>query len=73
LRGKGGYSIDVNWEKRQLSSAMIISKLNQTCHLRTKTPVRILLDDKKILFQQVEKNLYVFNIIAGKKYQIVAQ
>jgi len=73
LRGKGGYSLDVNWEKRQLSSATIISRFNQTCRLRTKTPVKILLDGKNIPVQQEEKGLYVFKIVAGKKYQIVAK
>ena len=67
------YGYPKYWKKRQLSSAIITSKFNQTCRLRTKTPVMILSDGKKIPVEQVEKNLYVFKVIAGKKYQIVAQ
>jgi alpha-L-fucosidase 2 len=73
LRGRGGYSINVYWEKQQLSTATILSKFTQTCHLRTKTPAKIFLDGKNISFQQAEKDLYVFKVIAGKKYQIVSQ
>lgn len=73
LRGKGGYSIDVHWKNQQLSKAILVSKLNQTCHLRTKTPVKILLDGKSVMMQQKETNLYIFSVVAGKKYQIVTQ
>jgi alpha-L-fucosidase 2 len=73
LRGKGGYSIDVHWKNQQLSNAAIVSKFNQICHLRTRTPVKILLDGKPVTIQKKENNLNVFNVVAGKKYQIVAQ
>ena len=73
LRGRGGYSIDIYWKNRQLFTAVLFSKFTQTCHLRTKTPVKILLDGKKVPFQQVEKYLYVFKAVTGRKYQIIAQ
>jgi alpha-L-fucosidase 2 len=73
LRGKGGYAIDMYWKNQLLSKAIIVSKFHQTCHLRTRTPVKILLGGKPVTIQQKENNLYVFNVVAGKKYQIVAQ
>ena len=73
LRGRGGYSINVYWKQHQLSNAVIVSKLNQTCRLRTKTPVNILLDGITIPFRKEEKDLYVFKVIAGKKYHIIGQ
>ena len=73
LRGRGGYSIDIYWKEKGLSNATLLSKFPQTCRLRTKTPVKILVDGKTISIQQKEKNLYVFKVVAGKKYQIVSQ
>jgi alpha-L-fucosidase 2 len=73
LRGRGGYTIDMQWKEKQLANATILSKYTQTCSLRTKTPVNILLNGKTVAAQQREKGLYVFNMVAGKKYQIVSQ
>jgi alpha-L-fucosidase 2 len=73
LRGRGGYSIDIHWKNHLLTTAVLLSKFTQTCQLRTKTPVKILLDGKMVPFQQVEKHLYVLKVVAGRKYQIIAQ
>ncbi|MBK5273321.1 MAG: glycoside hydrolase family 95 protein, partial [Bacteroidia bacterium] len=73
LRGKGGYSIDVHWKKQHLATASILSHFTQTCRLRTKTLVKILLDGKTVPVQQEEKYLYIFKVVAGKRYQIIAE
>ena len=73
LRGKGGYTIDMRWKNKALSDVTILSQLSQTCRLRTKTPVKIVSDGKDVAVQQPEKDLYVFKVIAGKKYQVTGQ
>jgi alpha-L-fucosidase 2 len=72
LRGKGGYNVDIYWKDNKLSKANLSSKYNQTCGLRTKTPVTINLEGKPVQFIKAN-GLYVFKIIAGKRYQIVAK
>jgi alpha-L-fucosidase 2 len=73
LRGKGGYTIDIHWKNKALSGATIFSQISQTCRLRIKTPVKIVSDGKEVAVQRPEKDLYVFKIIAGKKYQVAGQ
>jgi alpha-L-fucosidase 2 len=71
LRGRGNYTIDIQWDKGQLSNATLVSGITQTCRLRTKKAVKISLNGKNIPATQVEKHLYVFKVIAGKKYKII--
>jgi len=71
LRGRGKYIIDIKWDKQKLIDASLISGITQICRLRTKNPVKILLHGKVIAARQDEKNLYVFKVLAGKKYKII--
>ncbi|MDP4246697.1 MAG: glycoside hydrolase family 95 protein [Bacteroidota bacterium] len=71
LRGRGGYTVDIQWNKQQLRHATLISRITQTCRLRTKRAVKIVSGGKNIPARQVEKNVYVFKVIAGKKYKII--
>lgn len=70
LRGRGNYTVDIQWDKQQLSNATLISGVTQICRLRAKKAVRVVLNGKNISARQVEKNVYVFKVIAGKKYEI---
>lgn len=70
LRGRGDYTVDIQWENQQLSHATLISGITQVCHLRTKKAVNIVLDGKKVPFRHIEKDLYLFKVFAGKKYKI---
>lgn len=72
LRGKGDYSIDINWQNERLATANITSGIAQTCRLRSKTPVKILLDGKTVSSRK-ENGVYVFKVAPNKKYQIVAE
>jgi alpha-L-fucosidase 2 len=71
LRGRGSYTVDIQWDNQQLSNATLISRTTQTCRLRTRTAVGIFLNGKAIPAKQVEKNVYVFRVIAGEKYKII--
>ena len=73
LRGKAGYTIGMQWTNHQLSTATILSQFTQTCRLRTRTPVKVMAEGKAISIQQAEKNLYVFKVLAGKRYQVIRQ
>ncbi|MEO8887109.1 MAG: glycoside hydrolase family 95 protein [Mucilaginibacter sp.] len=72
LKGRGNYTIDIRWSEQHLVNATLVSGTTQTCRLRTRQPVKILLEGKMIRAKQTEKNLYVFKVAAGKKYKINA-
>ena len=73
LRGRGNYTVDIQWDKQQLSNATLISGITQVCHLRTKKAVHIVLEGNKVPVVQPQGDLYLFKVIAGKKYKIIAE
>ncbi len=71
LRARGGYNVNISWENHQLKEAAVSSKFTQTCNLRSKTPVKILLNKQVIKLTKTAENLYTFNIEAGKTYTVL--
>ncbi|GAA4912401.1 glycoside hydrolase family 95 protein [Mucilaginibacter defluvii] len=41
LKARGGYTVDINWNKHKLSSAIIKSTINGTCTIRTPAPIKV--------------------------------
>lgn len=73
LRGKGGYEIDIEWSENKLKNAIIKPSFSTSCLVRTRGPVNIWTNGKKIEAQQIEKNLYSFTVTRGNQYEIKAQ
>jgi alpha-L-fucosidase 2 len=73
LRGKGGYEIDIEWSENKLKNAIIKPSFSTSCVVRTRGPVNIWTNGKKIEAQQIEKNLYSFTVTRGNQYEIKAQ
>lgn len=71
LRAKGGFTVDLSWKNNQIEESNLYAKYNQLCYLRTKTPVKILVNNKEISVEKIEENLYKFSTEAGKNYQII--
>jgi alpha-L-fucosidase 2 len=72
LRARGGYELDLAWDKGALTKAIIKPKYDKTCRLRTKTPVKVFADGKEIPVKAVEGNLIEFETKAGEEYIIKA-
>jgi hypothetical protein len=70
LRGRGDYTIDMEWDKHQLIDATLISGMTQTCRLRTKKAVKILLSGKNVPAKQLEKNLYVLKLLLVRNIKL---
>ena len=71
LRAKGGFTVNIFWDEGQLESAWIYSEFNNTCKIRTRQPVAVLLDNKEVECQRMEDYVVQFNTEAGKSYRIV--
>ena len=70
LRARGGYEIDMAWNEGKLSKAIIRANYDNTCRLRTKTPVKVLDGNKEISCNRLDENLVEFEAKTGKTYCI---
>lgn len=71
LRARGGYEIDMSWKNNVLSQALLKSKYQSTCRLRTKVPVRVYSRGKKLNYIYLEDYLIEFPVQPNGIYQIV--
>jgi alpha-L-fucosidase 2 len=70
LCARGGYVVDITWKDSALQRATILAKLDGTCRLRTKTPVRIHSNGKEISVKILGDGLVEFSANSGEKYEI---
>lgn len=70
LRAKGGYDIDLSWENGKINKALILSRYDNNCKIRTRTPVKILCNGKSIKTNRPEKNVLQFDAETGKEYEL---
>ena len=69
LRAKGGFEINMHWQKCRLKSAVVISHCGGVCRIRTNCTASILCD-KKSVNSHIEDGVIVFDTAAGEKYTI---
>ena len=70
LRARGGYDVDIAWNEGTLSKAVIKANYDGTCHLRTKTPVKISSSELAVPVEQIDESCISFIAKAGKTYII---
>jgi alpha-L-fucosidase 2 len=71
LRAVGGFDVDMEWKNGVISKAVIKANYNAPVKLRTKTPVKVLVDGKEIAKSSSIDNPVEFNAVAGKSYIIL--
>jgi len=72
LVARGGYKVDIEWKDCRLEHAVIKSKFDGMCRVRTNVPARVLLDGKVICKSGEGSSLLEFEAHAGKQYVIEA-
>jgi alpha-L-fucosidase 2 len=72
LRARGGYNVTIFWSGGKLKNALIYSKFNNICRVRTKGDAKILSEGKKIKTYSPEKNVLEFHSEAGKSYEVIS-
>ena len=71
LVARGGYEVTIFWHSGKLSRAIVYSRFNNKCSIRTRTDSRILTGGKEIETYNPEPNVFEFKTEAGKYYEVV--
>lgn len=72
VKARGGFELDISWEKARLKEAIITSHLGNYCRVRTGIPVRVFHGDQLIPVKEVE-GVVTFETEEGGEYRIVHQ
>ncbi len=69
LRGRGNYTVDMEWDNGKLTKGTIKAHLDGTCRLRTSQPIQI--EGIKTKSKQDGKYFVTsFKVVAGQSYQV---
>jgi alpha-L-fucosidase 2 len=68
LRARGGFEVDIAWERGQLKQASLRAALGGPCRLRTNTPVRITQNGRDVAVEEPMPGVYCFEATAGHSY-----
>jgi alpha-L-fucosidase 2 len=71
LRARGGFEIDITWEKGKLQQATIRSERGGTCRVRTSMPVHIAVKGALIAVARPEPEIVTFECTAGERYELM--
>jgi len=71
FRARGGYTIDMEWERGSLSRASIVAVSGGECRVRAGRPVRVQLDGRGVETEEIEPGLVAFRTDPGQRYDIV--
>ena len=70
LCARGGFEVDIKWEKTRLISALILSRKGYKCRLRTSQAVDVFSNGEKIKVKRYEKSLIEFDTKKDEIYKI---
>jgi len=70
LRARGGFEVDMKWEKGRLVFAKIRPTLTTPCRIRTEDPVAIYSNGQRIDVRTLEEGLVAFDAEKDRLYEI---
>ena len=73
LRARGGFEVDMQWEKGALSMATIRADRNGPCQLRAGLPITVTRGDKMVRTDEVDEGVITFPIEQAQEYLVVPE
>ena len=72
IRGRGGYSVNIEWKNNQLVCAEVMAIKDKICKIKCKDNDYVIKDDQDQLIKyKKDGNLLTFEIKSGKKYFVL--
>ena len=72
LRARGGYQVDLQWEKHHLTRAGIVASHNGVCRLRVDRAITVTCNGKRVPLKKTAADVYEFPTDSGKTYRVMA-
>lgn len=72
LRGRGGFTVDLEWRNGKLTQSAIFAKQKGVCRVRTEVPVKVTYQGQRVTSRATAKGVVEFAVAAGKTYQLTA-
>ena len=70
LRARGGYEVDMTWRDGKLDRALVKSRFGRQCRVRTRVPIRMTLDGRRVTTRAVADSVIEFDARAGGVYEL---
>ncbi len=70
LRARGGFEVDLTWQRGALVRAEVTSLLGNQCRLRTQRKVSVEANGEPVPVQQPERNVFEFETEANLRYVV---
>jgi alpha-L-fucosidase 2 len=70
LKARGGFEVDMEWEKGRLKSARILSILGNLCRIRSEFPIKVFCGENKVETGRAGEQLIEFKTSADTRYAI---
>jgi alpha-L-fucosidase 2 len=71
LRARGGFEVDMSWEKGEVATLTLTSTLGKRCRIRSASPLAFDGGSSNPSVKTVEADLLEFDTTAGKSYALV--
>lgn len=68
---RGGFTVDLQWQNNQLTTANLLSKLGNSCRVRSRWPIDVKLGSNYITAPMILPGVYEFATVAGSNYTIL--
>ena len=71
LCARGGFVVDMSWQKGKLTSASVRSNLGGVCRVQSDVPVKVRAGDSAVSVREVKAGVVEFDTDAGKTYALI--
>ncbi|BCZ44164.1 alpha/beta hydrolase [Clostridium gelidum] len=71
LKARGGFEVDMKWEKGRLTEAKIKSNIDNVCRIKFSRKVKVKSGELQVEAKDITENILEFTTISGREYKVI--